>query len=126
MNAVVKYWGYLTLILVISLLLGGYAGTQFIVALALVTSLYFLIQAPVWCGAPTRGEQLCRNNASGVLIGCHLRQHKWQKLKWMITPPMWRRLNRGLWSNPATCLATAGLLVSIITSIISTVKAVMS
>lgn len=29
----------------------------------------------------TRKGRFCRNNANGILLGCRLRQHKWQKLK---------------------------------------------
>ena len=61
---------------------------------------YFLFQAPLWCGAITRDGTLCRNNSSGLLIGCHLREHKWQKLKMAFIPKAWRELNRGLWATP--------------------------
>ena len=61
---------------------------------------YFLFQAPLWCGAITREGALCRNNSSGLLIGCHLREHKWQKLKMTFVPKAWRELNRGLWATP--------------------------
>ncbi len=44
---------------------------------ALILLLYFLFGTPTWCGAPIREEgQTCRNNAYGVLRGCHLRQHR--------------------------------------------------
>ncbi|WP_233573817.1 hypothetical protein [Amycolatopsis panacis] len=43
--------------------------------------LYCLFQAPTWCCATTRKGQFCRNNANGILLGCRLRQHKWQKPK---------------------------------------------
>jgi hypothetical protein len=33
----------------------------------------FQVQAPVWCGANIRGGGLCRNNSTGLLLGCHLR-----------------------------------------------------
>jgi hypothetical protein len=45
---------------------------------------FFLLAAPVWCGADTRGRTSCRNNSTGLLIGCHLRQHRWQKLSSLV------------------------------------------
>jgi hypothetical protein len=69
---------------------------------------YFLIQAPVWCGAITRGGRLCRNNSTGLLLGCHLREHKWQKIKMTFAPKMWRERNRGLWASPKEVLAMLG------------------
>jgi hypothetical protein len=40
-----------------------------------------LFLAPVWCGAFTRKNEFCRNNSWGLLLGCHLREHRWQKFK---------------------------------------------
>jgi hypothetical protein len=74
----------------------------------------FLIQAPAWCVAMTRRGQMCRNNSSGVLMGCHLREHKWQKIKVTFVPRMWSQLNRGLWAGPKEVLATAGSLTSVV------------
>jgi uncharacterized protein YjeT (DUF2065 family) len=85
--------------------------------LSIAATFYFLLQAPAWCGAVTRGEQMCRNNASGLLLGCHLRQHKWQKLKLAFVPSGWRQLNRGLWSDPKTTLATIGAVLGIVSTV---------
>jgi hypothetical protein len=44
---------------------------------------FVLFQAPVYCGAINRSRgadvEFCRNNSTGRLLGCHLRQHKWAK-----------------------------------------------
>jgi len=94
-----RYWGFLALAFALagwlSLALGKV--TTAIVGLLLLVSVgalgYFLFQAPLWCGAITREGALCRNNSSGLLIGCHLREHKWQKLKMTFVPKAWRQLN---------------------------------
>ncbi len=56
--------------------------------LLLITAgvLHFSFVTPVWCGAVTREGRLCRNNAHGLLLGCHLREHRWQKLTLAIAP----------------------------------------
>lgn len=97
-----------------------------IVGLVLVLSVgavvYFLFQAPLWCGAVTRDGTLCRNNSSGVLIGCHLREHKFQKLKMAFVPKAWRELNRGLWATPrdgVTTLSGLGSAVSALAAVVA-------
>jgi hypothetical protein len=52
-------------------------------AIATIYAAFFLLAAPVWCGAVNRDGTSCRNNSAGLLIGCHLRQHRWQKLNSM-------------------------------------------
>lgn len=54
-------------------------------------------------------------------MGCHLRQHKWQKLKVVFMPKAWRELNRGLWISPKEGLATLSGLGSIISTLIAIV-----
>jgi hypothetical protein len=48
---------------------------------SLAYGLSLLFAAPVWCGAENRSGGYCRNNATGLLLGCHLRYRRWQKLK---------------------------------------------
>jgi hypothetical protein len=57
--------------------------------LILIALLHFTFVAPAWCAATTRANLSCRNNAYGLLMGCHLRQHKWQKLKLMTVGRAW-------------------------------------
>jgi len=57
-----------------------------ILALSLAALGYFLVAAPVWCCAVTRTGELCRDNSRGLLLGCHRRQHRWQRLKQTFTP----------------------------------------
>ena len=121
MKGLWRYWGYLALALAIL----GIVTHDFGYALILIFSIgslgYFLIQAPVWCGALIRGGRLCRNNSTGLLLGCHLREHKFQKLKMTFIPEMWRELNRGLWASPKECLASLGGLASLVSLVIAVI-----
>jgi hypothetical protein len=123
-----RYWGVLALLAAVACWVGVVLGkvTTAIVGLVLVLSvaalLYFLFQAPLWCGAVTRDGLLCRNNSSGLLIGCHLREHKWQKIKMTFVPKAWRKLNRGLWATPkegVNTLAGLGSAVSALAALIT-------
>jgi hypothetical protein len=61
-------------------------GFAVILALSLAAFRYFLLQAPVWCCAVTRKGELCRKNSHGLLLGCSIRQHKWQRTWQTFTP----------------------------------------
>jgi hypothetical protein len=123
-----RYWGFLALAAALACWVGLVLGkvTTAIAGVVLVLSigavLYFLFQAPLWCGAVTREGTLCRNNSSGLLIGCHLREHKWQKLKMAFIPKAWRELNRGLWATPregVNTLAGFGSAVSALAAVVA-------
>jgi hypothetical protein len=122
-----KYWGFLALAVAVAAWIGlalGHVATSF-VALILVLSVaslgYFLFQAPLWCGATTREGLSCRNNSSGLLIGCRLREHKWQKLKMAIVPRAWRELNRGLWATPRDGVTTLSGLSAVASALAAVV-----
>ena len=113
MKWLLRYWGYLALAAGI---VGWFTHTLTVVVILVLSVAavgYFLLQTPVWCGAITRGDQLCRNNSHGLLLGCHLREHKWQKIKMVFAVKGWQIINRGLWSSPKEILATVGGLISI-------------
>jgi hypothetical protein len=122
-----RYWGFLALLAAVACWVGLILGkvSTAIVGLVLVLSVgavvYFLFQAPLWCGAVTRDGTLCRNNSSGVLIGCHLREHKFQKLKMAFVPRAWRELNRGLWATPKDGVATLSGLGSAVSALAAVV-----
>ena len=126
-NLLKRYWGFLALAAAVACWVGLVLGklTTAIAGVVLVLSvgavLYFLFQAPLWCGAVTREGTLCRNNSSGLLIGCHLREHKFQKLKMTFVPKAWRELNRGLWATPregVNTLAGLGSAVSAFAAVV--------
>ncbi|GLZ33161.1 hypothetical protein Lesp02_53490 [Lentzea sp. NBRC 105346] len=124
MSAIRKYWGYLLLLV----LLYGWTGDKFGPGVLAILSgfivLYVLFQAPVWCTAETRNKSFCRNNAGGLLMGCHLREHKWQKFRMVVKTRYWGRLGRrfmtGIGAQAATFSAIAGI-ASAMTAIIALV-----
>jgi hypothetical protein len=120
-----RYWGYILFVLLLTAWWTTKTGPVALIVLSTLAGLYFLFQAPAWCCALNRDGTLCRRNSAGLLLGCSLRQHKWQKLKLTVVPHGWRRLNRGLWVNPTTSLATLGAILSIVSILGSLVKAVV-
>lgn len=121
-----RYWGFLALVIALAgwvgLVMGGHAVPVAVILILSVASVgYFLFQAPLWCGAVTREGKLCRNNSSGLLIGCHLREHKWQKLKMAFVPKAWGELNRGLWATPKDGVATLSGLGSLVSALAAVV-----
>lgn len=118
----IKYWGY---ILVIGLYIGWFHLKLDPVILAVISPLviiYCLFQAPVPCCAITRKDQYCRNDAKGLLRGCHLEAHKWQNLRLLIRKQAWmqvgKRMVRSVSGNAAALSALAGM-VSASTAVIT-------
>jgi len=69
MKSLLHYWGFLALAAAI---IGWVTHTLtwvLILIFAAGALAYFLVQAPVWCGAMTREGQMCRNNSTGLLLG---------------------------------------------------------
>jgi hypothetical protein len=118
-----RYWGFLALLAAVACWVALVLGkvTTAIVGLVLVLSIaslgYFLFQAPLWCGAATREGEACRNNSSGLLIGCHLREHKWQKIKIAFYSKRWREVNRGLWATPRDGVTTLSGLAAAVSAL---------
>jgi hypothetical protein len=114
-----RYWGYVVLALLLSSWLEGWPelAPVSLFPLSLAVIFYSLFQAPVWCGADNRDGTSCRRNAYGLLRGCSFRQHKWQKMKQAFVPDKWRELNRGLWTDPKTGLATMTSLLGIVSAV---------
>jgi|HubBroStandDraft_5_1064220.scaffolds.fasta_scaffold441334_2 hypothetical protein len=101
-----RYWGYLAVVVAVA----GFALHSFGLAVILILSAaalgYFLLGAPVWCGAETRTGEHCRRNSYGLLRGCTFRQHKWQRLKQTFTPA-------GARAVISTCKSVSGGLAGI-------------
>jgi hypothetical protein len=108
-----RYWGYLAIVIAIL----GWATHTFGYAVILILSgaalIYFLVQAPLTCGAEGR-EGHCRNNSHGLLMGCWIRQHKWQRLKDVFVSRKWRETGHSLLGSPKDILATVGGLASVV------------
>ncbi|MFI0814761.1 hypothetical protein ACH4TX_06460 [Streptomyces sp. NPDC021098] len=97
--------------LLIAAWINNAAGPAVVVALSAATAAWCFFQAPVTCGAPVRGRaDGCRNNASGLLLGCHIRQHRWEKLKMLIVRRRLREFCSGLFTDgKATIVTLAGV-----------------
>lgn len=121
MKRVVRYWGYVAFAVLIAGWSTGRLEMTAVVGLSAVTLLYFLFGAPVWCGAPNRNGTLCRNNASGLLLGCRrVRYHKWLKLK-LLVPRRLPEFNKTLWASPAKCLTVVANMATIVSMLVGIV-----
>jgi hypothetical protein len=85
-RSLTRYWGYLAVIVAVAGFFLHNIGLAVVIVLALAALGYFLLQAPVWCGAETRTGEHCRKNSHGLLRGCSYREHKWQRTKQTFTP----------------------------------------
>jgi hypothetical protein len=83
-----------------------------VLALAGRAFIYALIQAPLVCGAAGR-DGPCRNNSHGILLGCWIRQHKWQRLRRLFVSQRWSDLAMALLGSPKDALATISALIAI-------------
>ncbi|WP_406254982.1 hypothetical protein [Streptomyces chartreusis] len=120
MKGIGKYWG---IIAFAGLIVGWTAGAALtvLVVLSAVSAVYFFFQVPFWCCAVNRDGSLCRRNSTGILMGCSLRQHKWQKMKMTLVPHGWRTLNRGLWGSPTQGVTTLAGLATVVSGIVSVI-----
>lgn len=108
-----RYWGYLALVIAIFGFSAHSLGFAVILVLSLAALGYFLVQAPVWCCAVTRTGDLCRDNSHGLLLGCHRRQHKWQRLRQTFTPAGGRALLSAGKSASGLLVLVGGLFAGI-------------
>jgi hypothetical protein len=79
-----------------------------------MTLIYFLVQVPLTCGAEVRGGGHCRNNSHGILLGCWIRQHKWQRAKEIFVSRNWRESFHDLLGTPKDKLGTFSALISVV------------
>ncbi|WP_143013099.1 hypothetical protein [Actinopolyspora mzabensis] len=117
-----KYWGYAVALVLLYGWFSATLGAGVLVLLSAATFFYALFQAPVWCCAETRGKNFCHNNASGILMGCHLREHRWQKFKMLARKSSWGRLFRRLCSGfhgVATSFSALGAMISAVAAVIT-------
>ena len=121
-NSLARWWGFALVVAVLAALPSREVPAAILFVLSGLGLVWVLFFAPVWCGAETRGHKSCRNNSWGLLLGCHLREHRWQKFKMMFVSRRWQQLNRGLWSSPAEILATVSGIVTIVGVVIAIVR----
>lgn len=81
-----SYWGYVSSALSPAVWILDGNSWALALGLAGVSILYFAFQVPTYCGAATRDGAGCRNDARGLLLGCHIHQHRWARLRGMRRP----------------------------------------
>ena len=113
MGGLGEWWGVLAGALLIAAWINRTAGPAVVITLSGIVLLWCLFQAPVPCGAEVRakgGRDGCRNNARGLLLGCHITQHRLQKLRMLLFRRQIRTFCSGLFSDgKATVVTLAGL-----------------
>lgn len=115
-----KYWGFIAVALAAYGWFSGSFAPGALLALSLLALFFCLFRAPVWCCAATREGDFCRRNASGILMGCSYRQHRWQKLKMFIRKSAWGTLCKRLitgFHGAATSLGALGTLISAVAAV---------
>lgn len=86
-------------------------------------ALFLLLAAPVWCAAQNRDGTACRNNASGLLVGCRLRYHRWQKLSSIGRGKGLRTLLGRCFRDAGTGAAVVGTIAAVASAAASWVQA---
>ncbi|WP_027927534.1 hypothetical protein [Amycolatopsis benzoatilytica] len=105
-----RYFGYLLLPIIVYGWTSGNMSAAFILIASSLTILYALFAVPAWCMATTRDGLACRRNSHGLLLGCSLREHKWQKLKMSFRASKWGELFGKFWSNTANAAAAVSAM----------------
>jgi hypothetical protein len=120
------YWGYLLVGFLVAAWVAHDRRWWLILLLSVLVLGFGLFRAPAPCGAPNRkAGTFCRNNAYGLLMGCHVRAHRWEKLKMLVFPTRWRELaHRCLTSgrNRLAALASVAASISTILALVATVR----
>jgi hypothetical protein len=118
-RAISRYWGYLLLPVLYWAWFVGELGYGPLTILSTVAGAFFLFQAKVPCCAANRDGTFCRNNAHGLLGGCHIAQHRWQNLKMLIRQSSWGRLAHGLFRRVSGGAATLSAVGSVASALIA-------
>ncbi|WP_410664741.1 hypothetical protein [Amycolatopsis sp. lyj-84] len=118
-------WGYLLLTAVACFWFIPSIGLGAIAILSGFVVLYCLFQAPMWCCAETRNDKPCRNNAYGILLGCHIRQHKWQKLTMAIKQQYWSKLTKRVFSSVGGQAATFSAFAAMLSASAATMTLIV-
>ena len=109
-----KYWGYLLLAGAVVLFFARDVGPLAVTGAFALSAFWMLLAAPTWCGAKNRGEGYCRNNTSGLLGGCKIRQHRWQRFRSLVGLDRFGNVCRGWFTGTSQQVATCSLIVSTI------------
>ena len=121
-----QWWGVIAAALLIAAWINKAAGPVIVASLSALVLIWCFFQAPVTCGAPVGGrEDGCRNNATGLLMGCHIRQHRWQKLKLLIVRRRVREFCTGLFADGKETLVTLAAVGSFISGLAALIPGVI-
>lgn len=102
------------------LLPNGEIDPAIVIGLSVALILWSLFMAPAWCGAAIRRRgEFCRNNSWGLLLGCHIREHRLQKFKLIFVQRRWAQFTRGLFSGPSAVLATVSGMIGTVASVVT-------
>ncbi|MFE9859444.1 hypothetical protein [Streptomyces sp. NPDC005780] len=121
-----QWWGVIAAAVLITAWINKAAGPVSVAALSALVLIWCFFQAPVTCAAPVRGRaDGCRNNATGLLLGCHIRQHRWQKLKMLLLRRQLRAFFSGLFSDGKAALVTLAAVGSFLSGLAAFVPGVI-
>jgi hypothetical protein len=123
---IVKNWGYLLLVLAVVFWAIRDIGPGTALIAFTLAGVWTLVAAPVWCGAENRDGTSCRNNSYGLLGGCKLRQHRWQRFRDLFKAKQIREAFRGWFTGPQNQIATCALVVSLVGMVITLTQFLMS
>lgn len=119
---IAKYWGYILVVVLYFAWFHFDVSPGYLIAISLLILTYSLFQAPVPCCAQTRENELCRNNAVGLLRGCHLESHKWQNARMLADRQYWSRAASGIFSalsGKAAAVSAAAASVSAVAAAVA-------
>src|SRR5215210_6461832 len=109
--------GLILVVLLLLLLPNDEVDPAIVIGLSVSVVLWSLFLAPAWCGAVNRRRgreiEFCRNNSLGLLLGCHLAEHRLQKFKMIFIEGRWAHFTRGMWATPNAVLATISAIFGI-------------
>jgi hypothetical protein len=112
-------------------LVGGVLGLGGYVLCGAALIIYLLFSAPTYCGAinrrpgPANATEYCRNNSTGLLLGCNLRQHKWQKFHSSFWTGQVRERTRGMFDSPSAKLQTLAAVVGLVSALIGFIRGLL-
>lgn len=118
-KTVARWWGYGVFAATVYFLIDQSLPVAVLAGGAVLSSGYFLFGAPLWCAAPVRAGGGCRNNAHGLLLGCHLEQHKWAKLRMLVKRSEWAQLVGRVTYSVAGRVAAAGGAAACVTAVVT-------
>jgi hypothetical protein len=120
-NSLARWWGFALVVAVLAALPSREVPAAILFGLSGLSLVWVLFFAPAWCGADTRDHKPCRNNCSGLLRACHIREHRWQKFTMMFSNRRWQQL-KDLWSSPREVIATVSGLIAIVGAVVAIVR----